>query len=98
MSDSIRQRTRSSTKRNAATTQLVSEIPTKQSNEKVTVSDEDLDGLHHEYEFGGPIGVTAMMICFPALFYYLYVSLYFYDGQYYISTLEQMNRVVELRI
>ena len=41
----------------------------------------DEDSLHHEYEFGGPVGVTAMMVCFPALFYYLYVSLFFYDGQ-----------------
>lgn len=41
----------------------------------------DEDALHHEWEFGGPAGVTAMMLGFPALFYYLYVCLFFYDGQ-----------------
>lgn len=40
----------------------------------------DEDALHHEWEFGGPAGVTAMMLGFPALFYYLYVCLFFYDG------------------
>ncbi|SCV74071.1 BQ2448_6503 [Microbotryum intermedium] len=40
-----------------------------------------VDDVHHEYEFGGPIGVTAMMTLFPCLFYYLYVCLYFYDGK-----------------
>lgn len=42
----------------------------------------DEDGIHHEYEFGGPVGVTAMMIGFPALFYYLYACLFFYDGKF----------------
>jgi delta24(24(1))-sterol reductase len=41
----------------------------------------DVDGIHHEYEFGGPLGVTAMMTFFPSLFYYLYVCLFFYDGR-----------------
>lgn len=41
----------------------------------------DLDAIHHEYEFGGPVGVTAMMVFFPTLFYYLYTCLFFYDGQ-----------------
>jgi hypothetical protein len=41
----------------------------------------DPDGVHHEYEFGGPLGVTAMMTFFPALFYYLYVCLFFYNGE-----------------
>ena len=26
-----------------------------------------------EYEFGGPIGVTAMMLGFPALMYYMWI-------------------------
>ncbi|SCZ99184.1 BZ3500_MvSof-1268-A1-R1_Chr3-1g05861 [Microbotryum saponariae] len=39
------------------------------------------DDMHHEYEFGGPVGVMAMMTLFPCLFYYLYVCLYFYDGR-----------------
>lgn len=42
----------------------------------------DVDNVHHEYEFGGPVGVTAMMTLFPTLFYYLYACLYFYDGKY----------------
>ncbi|ORY88724.1 ergosterol biosynthesis ERG4/ERG24 [Leucosporidium creatinivorum] len=42
----------------------------------------DPDGVHHEYEFGGPLGVAAMMTFFPALFYYLYVCLFFYDGKF----------------
>lgn len=33
------------------------------------------------YEFGGPLGVTAMMIGFPILMYYLWICLVFYDGQ-----------------
>lgn len=41
----------------------------------------DEDGIHHEYEFGGPVGVTGMMIFFPSLFYYIYACLYFYDGE-----------------
>ena len=33
------------------------------------------------YEFGGPLGVTAMMTLFPVLMYYLWICLWFYDGQ-----------------
>jgi delta24(24(1))-sterol reductase len=33
------------------------------------------------YEFGGPWGVTAMMTGFPILMYYLWICLWFYDGQ-----------------
>ncbi|KAF8141513.1 ergosterol biosynthesis ERG4/ERG24 [Boletus edulis] len=33
------------------------------------------------YEFGGPWGVTAMMIGFPLLMYYLWICLWFYDGK-----------------
>ena len=33
------------------------------------------------YEFGGPKGVVAMMIGFPILMYYLWICLWFYDGQ-----------------
>lgn len=33
------------------------------------------------WEFGGPWGVTAMMIGFPMLMYYLWICLWFYDGQ-----------------
>ncbi|KZS94323.1 ERG4/ERG24 ergosterol biosynthesis protein [Sistotremastrum niveocremeum HHB9708] len=36
---------------------------------------------HEVYEFGGPWGVTAMMTGFPILMYYLWICLWFYDGQ-----------------
>lgn len=39
-------------------------------------------GGEDHLEFGGAVGTFAMMTGFPALFYYLYVCLYFYDGQY----------------
>jgi Delta24(24(1))-sterol reductase len=37
--------------------------------------------VHSSYEFGGPIGVTAMMTLFPVLMYYLWICLAFNDGQ-----------------
>ncbi|KAG1808748.1 ERG4 ERG24 ergosterol biosynthesis protein [Suillus subaureus] len=36
---------------------------------------------HQTYEFGGPAGVTAMMVGFPMLMYYLWICLWFYDGK-----------------
>ncbi|CAK5267673.1 unnamed protein product [Mycena citricolor] len=36
---------------------------------------------HIGYEFGGPWGVTAIMTGFPLLMYYLWICLWFYDGQ-----------------
>ncbi|KAG8818632.1 C-24(28) sterol reductase [Serendipita sp. 399] len=36
---------------------------------------------HQYYEFGGPWGVTAMMLIFPVLMYYFWICLWFYDGQ-----------------
>lgn len=53
----------------------------------------DPDGVHHEYEFGGPVGVLGMMTFFPCLFYYLYVCLFFYDGESCLS----MHRAEEDR-
>lgn len=38
------------------------------------------------WEFGGPWGVTAMMIGFPMLMYYLWICLWFYDGQLVLPT------------
>ncbi|EPQ56334.1 ERG4/ERG24 ergosterol biosynthesis protein [Gloeophyllum trabeum ATCC 11539] len=51
-------------------------VPTEEGRKK----DELLD-KHDKYEFGGPWGVTAMMIGFPMLMYYLWICLWFYDGQ-----------------
>lgn len=36
---------------------------------------------HLRYEFGGPVGVTAIMAGFPILMYYFWICLWFYDGQ-----------------
>lgn len=44
-----------------------------------TVDDPHAEEEH--LEFGGAVGTFAMMTGFPALFYYLYVCLYFYDGK-----------------
>lgn len=33
-------------------------------------------------EFGGSLGMTAMMIGFPALMYYMWIGAYFYDGKF----------------
>ncbi|KAG8712388.1 C-24(28) sterol reductase [Ceratobasidium sp. 394] len=43
-------------------------------------SDVRLD-KHETYEFGGPVGVTAMIFDFPVLMYYLWACLWLYDGQ-----------------
>ncbi len=40
------------------------------------------------YEFGGPIGVTAMMILFPLLMIYFWISVHFYQGTLSIDLLE----------
>ena len=40
-----------------------------------------LTSIFFRYEFGGPWGVTAMMIGFPILMYYLWICLWFYDGK-----------------
>lgn len=32
-------------------------------------------------EFGGPLGVTLLMLGFPLLMYYMYIGAMFYDGQ-----------------
>ncbi|THV02473.1 ERG4/ERG24 ergosterol biosynthesis protein [Dendrothele bispora CBS 962.96] len=42
--------------------------------------DQKLD-QHGSYEFGGPLGVAAIMTGFPVLMYYLWICLWFYDGQ-----------------
>ena len=50
-------------------------------SEKGRERDKAMD-THHEYEFGGPWGVTAMIFGFPVLMYYLWICLWFYDGQF----------------
>lgn len=41
---------------------------------------DDPHAIEEHLEFGGAPGTFAMMTGFPALFYYLYVCLYFNDG------------------
>jgi Delta24(24(1))-sterol reductase len=41
------------------------------------------------WEFGGPWGVTAMMIGFPMLMYYLWICLWFYDGRLVFPTSDE---------
>ncbi|KAH9027934.1 ERG4/ERG24 ergosterol biosynthesis protein [Lactarius hengduanensis] len=58
---------------------------------EVTVTDEGrktdkLLDSHTRWEFGGPWGVTAMMVGFPMLMYYLWICLWFYDGQLVFPT------------
>ncbi|KAK9462958.1 ergosterol biosynthesis ERG4/ERG24 [Lipomyces oligophaga] len=45
------------------------------------VSSKAAELSHVEFDFGGPIGVSAMMIGFPLLMYYLWICATFYDGQ-----------------
>lgn len=45
------------------------------------ILDTDKDPRCARYEFGGPVGVMAMMTIFPVLMYYLWICLEFYDGQ-----------------
>ncbi|CAE6446070.1 unnamed protein product [Rhizoctonia solani] len=65
-----------STIRQRKTTTNVSSQPTDAGKQ----SDARLD-KHETYEFGGPWGVTAMIFGFPVLMYYLWICLWFYDGQ-----------------
>ncbi|KAK4058328.1 C-24(28) sterol reductase [Microbotryomycetes sp. JL221] len=76
--------TRSSSKARAAKSEAQGETTSPSHKKRATTSkgrDAAIDE-HHEYEFGGPLGVTLMMTLFPALFYYLFVCLYFYDGKF----------------
>lgn len=67
--DAVRQRHRNG----KSSSKDISAVSTKR-------ADEVADDAHHEYEFGGPVGVFAMMTGFPALFYYLYVCMTYYNG------------------
>ncbi|KAM0788194.1 hypothetical protein ACM66B_001353 [Microbotryomycetes sp. NB124-2] len=85
----VRRSTRSSSKARASTAAAsTAASDDEQPDTRDTVKrssnangDDDID-KHHEYEFNGPVGVTLMMTLFPALFYYLFVCLYFYDGKF----------------
>lgn len=57
--------------------------------QRVTKLDVKLDN-QVKYEFGGPVGVTVMMLGFPCLMYYFWVCLEFHQGRLiYPSDLSQ---------
>lgn len=39
------------------------------------------DGESDDFEFGGSLGVTALMISFPLLMWYMWIGATYYDGQ-----------------
>ncbi|KAK3044372.1 hypothetical protein LTS18_001454, partial [Coniosporium uncinatum] len=51
----------------------------KAPNKAVAQEDPRVDASG-EFEFGGPLGVTALMIGFPALMYYMWIGATYYDG------------------
>ncbi|RXK41308.1 delta24(24(1))-sterol reductase [Tremella mesenterica] len=55
----------------------VNAVPTEHGKEM----DKKLD-QHETFEFGGPVGVTAMMLLFPVLMYYLWICLWYYNGKF----------------
>ncbi|KIR81692.1 delta24(24(1))-sterol reductase [Cryptococcus gattii EJB2] len=59
----------------------INAVPTEHGQER----DKELDE-HQEYEFGGPIGVLAMMLGFPVLMYYLWICLWYYQGSFVYPT------------
>lgn len=42
-----------------------------------------------EYEFGGPLGVLALMIGFPLLMYYMFIGATFYNGKFPLPAADQ---------
>ncbi|KAF2014684.1 sterol reductase/lamin B receptor, partial [Aaosphaeria arxii CBS 175.79] len=44
-------------------------------------TDPKIDHTGH-FEFGGPLGTTAMMVGFPLLMYYMWIGATFYDGHF----------------
>src|SRR4051794_18106482 len=39
------------------------------------------DGASDDFEFGGSLGVTALMLGFPLLMWYMWIGATYYDGQ-----------------
>ncbi|KAL7416547.1 ERG4/ERG24 ergosterol biosynthesis protein [Mrakia frigida] len=52
-------------------------VPTPEARLKDLAAD-----THSHWEFGGPVGVTAMMTGFPCLMFYLWTCLWFYQGRF----------------
>jgi delta24(24(1))-sterol reductase len=55
------------------------------SRSKLTSLDESLD-KEIIYEFGGPLGTCAMMLGFPLLMYYFWISLEYHQGKLFYPT------------
>lgn len=55
------------------------------SRSKLTSLDENLD-KEVIYEFGGPFGTCAMMLGFPLLMYYFWISLEYHQGKLFYPT------------
>lgn len=47
------------------------------------------DGESEEFEFGGSFGVTALMIGFPCLMWYMWIGATYYDGQFPLPAKDQ---------
>lgn len=60
-----------------ATNSLATEKATFTAEEKQNWSSTDASGA---YEFGGPLGMLAMMVGFPLLMYFMWIGAVFYDG------------------
>lgn len=70
--------TNSTTTANTTTTTTTTTTGNKPS---IKIFDPTIQYGNFHYEFGGPIGVSAMMFGFPCLMWYLWVSYKFYDCQ-----------------
>jgi len=47
------------------------------------------DGESDDFEFGGSLGVTALMISFPLLMWYMWIGATYYDGQLPLPAADQ---------
>ncbi|BFZ56111.1 C-24(28) sterol reductase [Savitreella phatthalungensis] len=63
-----------------------SKARTNGSLEAETASDDYKVDRSGHVEFGGPWGVTALMLFFPCLMWYMWVSATFYDGHWAVPT------------
>ncbi|KAK9382970.1 ergosterol biosynthesis ERG4/ERG24 [Kockiozyma suomiensis] len=64
-------------------TNLAEEMPAingKAAKGRLEEKTESAEDAHVEYDFGGPIGVSCMMVGFPLLMYYLWISATYYGG------------------
>lgn len=59
--------------------------------QKVTKRDIQVDN-EVKYEFGGPVGVCAMMIGFPCLMYYFWICLEYHQGKLIYLPLSQIEQ------